>query len=140
MKSILSALFFLLSFISATAQKTTNDSASNYRVVAAFSSICCGTAPDDFLKTFVKDFNKKNKVKVTGQKLGACGREGEYNVLFTLSKLKKSCVTKFISTLKTAVLNQNKKSAATNKGPVNLLYDKTATDLQGCRGTIEPWN
>ena len=112
-----------------------------YEAAVHFSSICCGTTSDNFLKDFVSKFNKYYKVKVPAQKLGGCGREGEFYVLFSLEKIKKSVNKQFLSRLKTEVDKQNQviKTEGQNKGPVSIANNVGFNDLQGCRQELQPF-
>ncbi|MEP6677309.1 MAG: hypothetical protein ABJA78_19265 [Ferruginibacter sp.] len=121
------------------AQAGKKDKVAKYEAAVHFSSICCGTSGDDFLKTFLKKFNTQNKVAVPAQKLGGCGREGEFNVLFSLTKLKKNISTKFIAGLKVVVEKQNQfiKTEGQSKGPLNISYNIGLNEIVGCRGELE---
>lgn len=61
-----------------------------YDMIVNFTSMCCGTASDDFLQSYVKKFSKKNKVTIPAHKASGCGKEGEYKIMFQLNKLKAS--------------------------------------------------
>jgi Cdc6-like AAA superfamily ATPase len=142
MKHIFTAILLQLGFTIANGQVKNPALPAKYEAVADFTSICCGTSSDDFLKTFVKNFNKKNKQKVVAYQQTGCGREGEFKVMLSLSKLSKTNKTKFITALKKLVTSQNKTIAAAgqNKGTVSLSYDQLAADIQNCRGAIEKWD
>lgn len=142
MKYLFNTILLLLVFNAINAQVKKQNPAG-YEAVANFTSICCGTVSDDFLKTFVKNYNKTNrKQPAVAYRISGCGREGEFKILFSLSKLTKTNKAKFMTGLKkvVAVQNRNSTAAGQNKGPVNLSYDQSVDPTQGCRGELEKWD
>ena len=134
-------LFFMLVAFKANANTIINTPSVNYDVVVSFGSMCCGTASDDFLKNFVKEFNSKNKVAISAMQVGGCGREGEYKILFSLEKLKEAKKIKFVSALKKLIPEQNEKNKTVkaSSGPISLEYDLTSNKLENCRGELTKW-
>jgi hypothetical protein len=90
MKKLITLSLLLLS-INTFAQKTT------YRVVVKFGSMCCGVPSNKPLLDYVAAFKKKNKIKkIVCDSIGPMGREGEYDMAFTLKELKKTQVENFV--------------------------------------------
>lgn len=142
MKLSMAYFFILLAYTAINAQTTTTYSPVNYGVAVSFGSVCCGTASDDFLKNFVKEFNSKNKVIINAMQVGGCGREGEYKILFSLEKLKKAKKIKFVVALKKLIPAQNDKNKIVkpNSGPISLDYDLPLNKMENCRGQLTKWN
>lgn len=141
MKLSLIFFFVLLAYTTLNAQATTSNDSVNYAVVVSFGSMCCGTASDDFLKDFIKEFNRKNKVIINVWQMSGCGREGEYKILFSLDKLKVTKKTKLIAALKKLIPKQNEKNKAekASSGLISLDYNLTANKLENCRGQLTKW-
>lgn len=112
-----------------------------YAVGVGFNSICCGTPSDDFLKTFVKAFNKNNKVSITADKLAGCGKEGEYVVLFHTQKLGAATGKKFIAELGKLIPLQNieNKKADNSSGGLEILRNVKASAYSHCRISLQNW-
>jgi hypothetical protein len=140
MKRSLNILAALLITFSANAQHKIK-MPTKYDIVVAFGSMCCGTAADNFLSAYVKGFNKKYKVTVPAYKASGCGREGEYNVLFSLAKLKTGTKRKFLGDLKALIPQQEQKNKTkdANSGSISLEYNKEASDYNFCRDGISRW-
>ncbi len=134
--------FFMLVAFKANATTIINSTSVNYGVVVSFGSMCCGTASDDFLKNFVKEFNFKNKVTINAMQVGGCGREGEYKILFSIEKLKEVKKIKFVAALKKLIPAQNDKNKTVkpNSGTITLDYDLPLNKLGNCRGQLTKWN
>ncbi len=124
------------------AQNNTNTEPVKYDVIVSFGSMCCGAASDDFLKGFVKSYNRENKDSINGWLLGGCGREGEYNILFLLAALKDEKKINFKEELKKLIGEQNKKNKSVNasSGSISLTYDLPITNFGYCRGELTEWN
>ena len=114
----------------------------SYQVAVAFNSICCGTASDDFLKTFVQKFNSANKVKIVADIVAGCGREGEYVVLFRSDKLKTATGKKFVADLEKLVPQQEEKNRKLDKssGGIEVLHNVKVSDYAHCRIKLQKWN
>lgn len=129
----------LLVCTSLTARETNVPSA--FELVVSFGSMGTGTSSDDFLKDYVKKFCKKNKVTIPAFKVGGCGREGEYKVLFSLKKLKKFPAIQFTNGLKTLIARQEQKNRNTdhNSGNIILEYHKKMQEFTYCREPVTAW-
>jgi hypothetical protein len=91
---ILIVLSFLLLSLNSFSQKTT------YRVVVKFGSMCCGVPSSKPLLDYVAAFKKRNKIKkISCVSIGPMGREGEYDMAFTLKELKKTQAEIFVKEL-----------------------------------------
>ena len=111
-----------------------------YPLAVSFTSICCGTASSDFLKSFVQLFNKKNKTNISADIAAGCGREGEFVVLFRMPD-KVAAKRKFETELKVLIEKTkvaNKKSNSSSGG-IALLQDVHTEDFNNCRLGIAPW-
>lgn len=140
MKQTLNFLVLLLLAFSLNAQSKMK-MPSKFELVVSFGSMGAGTPTDAFLKDYVKKFNKKYKVSVPGYKASGCGREGEFNILLSLSALKGANKKKFISELRTLVSKQELKNKAKdpNIGSVSIDRDKELSDYSFCRGGVAKW-
>lgn len=134
---ILCCFTFAISSMARTAQKMP----SKFDVVVSFGSMASGPSSDEFLKGFIKKFKKKYGVTLTGYKAAGCGREGEFNILFSLSGWKSSLKKKFISELNVLVTTQEKKNKIKDEhsGVISVDYNKNKTDFSYCRGGIKIW-
>ncbi len=119
---------------------TVTDSTA-YPLAVSFNSICCGTASSDFLKSFLKLFNQKNKTDIAADIAAGCGREGEFVVLFKLPKTER-VNTKFETELKALVekTNAQNKKANNSSGSIALLQTTHTSDYKNCRLGITPWD
>ena len=124
------------------AQNKKNTEPVKYDVIVSFGSMCCGTASDDFLKKYIKNYNCKNKDTVNGWLLDGCGREGEYKILFSFSHLKDTKKRPLIDELKMLIDEQNKKNKAVNasSGSISFTYDLPLANFEYCRGELTEWN
>ena len=128
----------LIISLSTTAQ---NKIPAKFAVVVSFGSMAGGPSSDSFLQSFIKKFTKKYAVKMTGYKAAGCGREGEFNILFSTAGLKSSTKKKFINDINTTVTTQEKKNKAKdeNSGIISVEYNKTKSDFSYCREGIAVW-
>ncbi len=140
MKQILTIIIATL-FTTLIHAQTKIKTPSTFDVVVSFGSICCGTASDDFLKTFIKKFNKTHKVKIPSYKASGCGKEGEYKIMFSTVKLKPALNKKFLCDLKFLTEKQDAKNKAkdSSSGTINLDYNAVLDDVRYCRGGIARW-
>jgi hypothetical protein len=114
-KIFFSLLLFSLAIVPAFAQKTTV-----YPVVVSFSSICCGVPSNEPVIKLVQRFKKQYKIKkVTADRIGPMGREGEYYLAFSLKEFSRAQKKLFIEQLK--------KTAATmtDKGNAEVRENET---------------
>jgi hypothetical protein len=71
-------------------------------VVVKFGSMCCGVPSNKPLLDYVAAFKKKNKIKkMACDSIGPMGKEGEYDMAFTLKELKTKQVEIFIKEVTT---------------------------------------
>jgi hypothetical protein len=112
-----------------------------YPVAVSFGSMCCGTATDEFLKSFVEKFNKQNHVKISADKAAGCGREGEFVILFILPKSKKLIENKFINQLGITVKTQDERNKKLNKtsGGMELIFKINSSQYGHCRLGFTKW-
>ncbi len=74
---------------------------TTYPLVISFQSQCCGVPSDSAVRKFIVSFKKKYKIKkITAYHIGPMGREGEYDLAFTLNELSKKKAGYFISKIK----------------------------------------
>jgi hypothetical protein len=124
---VLSFLFFIT--MSSIAQT------NKYRVVVKFGSMCCGVPSNKPLLDYVAAFKKKNKIKkLVCDSIGPMGKEGEYDMAFTLKELKKTQVDTFVKEI-TALAATMKEQGYTNVEE-NTEVDKSAIG----RATIQKKN
>ena len=112
-----------------------------YPIAVSFGSMCCGPSSDQFLKDFVKKFNKKNGAKITGEKYAGCGREGEFVIVFSLNKTKKNSCNQFMKELEKLLPQQEAKTkkAKSSSGGFQKLTDVKASDYSHCRLGKTKW-
>src|SRR6187397_215544 len=68
-----------------------------YPVVVEFHSFCCGVPDAGPLTSFIKSFKKQQKIKkISVDRIGPMGKEGEYYMAFPLKELNKKQISKFI--------------------------------------------
>ncbi|MEO7489596.1 MAG: hypothetical protein ABIU77_20940 [Ferruginibacter sp.] len=134
--------FFLLAFIHTQGYTQVDSSRlEKYDVVVSFGSMCCGPVSDDFLKNFIQQFNRKNKVTIQAWQITGCGREGEFKILFSLTKLNRTAKNKFLNCLKKLVPEQNDKNKKlkASSGTISIDYNFPKTELPNCRGELIKW-
>jgi hypothetical protein len=108
-------LVYLLAIVPAFAQKKTT-----YPVVITFNSMCCGVPSDEPVIKLVQRFKKQYKIKkVTADRIGPMGREGEYWLAFALKEFNKAQKIKFIKELKKTA------AAMTDKGSAEIRENET---------------
>lgn len=75
-----------------------------YPICLHFQSVCCGVPEEKMLKTWITGFKKKYGIKkIKAIQVGPLGREGEYDLYFTLKGLKKTTLNKFKKGIKKIV-------------------------------------
>ncbi|MBL7700664.1 MAG: hypothetical protein JNM14_00320 [Ferruginibacter sp.] len=101
-------LVYLLATVPAFAQKKTT-----YPVVITFNSMCCGVPSDEPLMKMVQRFKKQYKIKkLSADRIGPMGREGEYWLAFGLKELSKTQRVLFIKQLKKTAATMTDKGTA----------------------------
>ncbi|KXH84791.1 hypothetical protein [Chryseobacterium kwangjuense] len=114
MKKIICTVF-LFSSVFFFSQKN-----QNY-IQVSYSSICCGTPSTQPLMDYVKQFEKKNKLRpLEILRHSGLGREGEFNLYIGIDKLSKKKKTTFLKGLQFALSSQNEKRKKDRDGHVNL--------------------
>lgn len=101
MGKILSILPFLSICLAFSARAQAPDSATRtYALVVQFQSVCCGVPDDAPLQKAIRQFRKKYKTRrITADKIGPMGREGEYYLAFRLKELSPKQKNLFIKKL-----------------------------------------
>ena len=142
LKSLSLGLILATSLFACAQTKNMTTQKKEYKIAVAFTSICCGTASNDFLKDYVNNFCDKNKVKVAAFQKGGCGREGEYYIAFSLSEINTDLQGDFINKLEEIipVVNEEIKKKEPNKGRVKLMKDFNLSALQHCRQELVTWD
>jgi hypothetical protein len=91
--AVLTLLFFITQSSIAQVNK--------YRVIIKFGSMCCGVPSNKPLLDYINAFKKKNKIKkIACDSIGPKGKEGEYDMAFTLKELKKKQIEVFVKEIK----------------------------------------
>ena len=141
MKILIKVLFFLLMINNVSAQSQNESISKVYDAIVSFNSICCGTPSAAFLSTFLRDYSKKYKVVLKAWHVGGCGREGEFKILVSLSKLKKIKKIKFKKSLQNLIPDQNKKNKMLkpSSGNINIQYDSSLSNEENCLEKLSEW-
>ena len=141
MKIFKNILFLLLIINNINAQQKPESFPKNFDAVISFNSICCGTPSSDFLNTFLKDFNKQNKVVLKAWHVGSCGREGEFKIMISALKLKKRKIIKFKMALQNLIPNQNNKNKTLkpSSGNISVEYNVPFKDEENCLEKLSEW-
>lgn len=140
MKNLILNTILLIS-LSGCAQSKTAISTQKYDAAVRFNSICCGTAPTDFLKNFIKSFNYENKITLSAFKKGGCGREGEFYILFSLADIKENIKSAFKKQLEELMpkVNEQTRSQNPSKGTVQFFNEINPAQLENCRSEMTAW-
>jgi hypothetical protein len=129
MKKII--ILSLLSFVTMSSIAQIN----KYRVVVKFGSMCCGVPSNKPLLDYVAAFKKKNKIKkIVCDSIGPMGKEGEYDMAFTLKELKKKQVETFVKEVTTLASTMKEQGYANVEE--NIDIDKASLG----RATIQKKN
>jgi hypothetical protein len=119
MKKIIPLTIAVFLSTSIFAQKTT------YKVVVKFGSMCCGVPSNKPLLDYVAAFKKKNKIKkIVCDNIGPMGKEGEYDMAFSLKELKKQQVEIFVKEVTTLAATMKEQGYANVEE--NVEVDKAA--------------
>ncbi|MCT2406340.1 hypothetical protein NZD88_02075 [Chryseobacterium antibioticum] len=102
-------------------------SQKNLRYVEIYyGSICCGTASTEPVTDYLKQFEKKNKLKALEVLIQRSkGREGEFSLYIGVDKLNKKQQKLFMQGLSSAISIQNSKRNEYSDGTVN--FDSAVT-------------
>ena len=109
----------------------------NFEAGIYFGSMCCGTADDEFLKPFYKKYSDR----IAAYKIMACGKEGEFRILFSAPKLPQTELDAFVSELTTVVQKQESINRAANAtiGGMNVERGINKEDYEYCRDSLKVW-
>lgn len=112
-----------------------------YPVVVSFGSVCCGTASDEFLKDFIKTYNKNHSTSINADIAAGCGREGEFVILINIPENNTEKMV-FIAELEKIVLENDTKNKSGNSssGGIEIIKDSKDSDYLHCRQGIKKWN
>jgi hypothetical protein len=126
-KTFFTFLLYILSAVPAFAQKNTT-----YPVVVSFNSVCCGVPSNEPVMKLVQRFKKQYKIKkISVDRIGPMGREGEYYLAFSLKEFSKAQKILFIQQLK--------KTAETMKDKGNAEVKENETiDMSAFSGGVTP--
>jgi hypothetical protein len=123
MKQLLKLIIIAFAFIPIFGFSQTN---KNY-ITVGYSSICCGTPSEKPVMDFVKNFEKKNKLRPFEMFVeNGLGKEGEHAFYIGIDNLKSSLLKSFLNGLKTTISNQNKQRSKNRDGYVNLDENLTS--------------
>ena len=141
MHTVITFIFCVLMFSKVNAQQKTEARLKNYDLVISFNSICCGTPSSEFLRDFLNKYRKKNKIIPDAWLLPGCGREGEFKILLSLSKLKKCKKIKLNQAIKDLIPAQNSKNKTLkpSTGNINIAYNLSGDNITNCSGQIMEW-
>ncbi len=129
MKKIILFVVVLFLSISIYAQKTT------YRFVVKFGSMCCGVPSNKPLRNYIAKFKKKNKIKkITCDNIGPRGKEGEYDMCFSLKELKKKQIVTFVKDVTTLTTTMKEQGYANVEE--NIKVDLSALGRAKVTSTI----
>lgn len=100
MKATTFLLFALITSVSVFANPLHN----SYPIIIKFNSIGTGIPSDKPLLDFISAFKKKYKIKkISYDKIGPMGREGEYHMAFKLKEMNKARAAAFIKGVKKTI-------------------------------------
>ncbi|MFC5978046.1 hypothetical protein [Flavobacterium salmonis] len=92
----------------------------NY-IIVGYSSICCGSPSEKPIMDYVKNFEKKNKLKPFEIFVEhGLGKEGEHAFYIGTDNLNTKLTKSFMDGLKIMATNQNKKRSKNGDGYVNV--------------------
>ena len=98
----------------------------SYPVAVAFHSKCCGVPDNKPVIDYVKAFKKKYRIKtISYDRVGPLGREGEYDMCFSLKEMSKKKAKLFISGLKKITPKM------IDKGMAEVEENKSRSDFPG---------
>jgi len=117
MKKLLKLIIIALVFNPVIAFSQTN---KNY-IIVSYSSICCGTPSEKPIMDYVKNFEKKNKLKPFEIFVEyGLGKEGEHDFYIGTDTLSAKLIKSFLDGLNITATNQNKKRSENADGYVNV--------------------
>lgn len=94
----------------------------SYAVVIKFSSIGMGVPSDTPLRNYINSFKKKNKIKkITAQRMGPMGKEGEYWLAFSLKELTRKQKTAFKNQVKAITAKMTDRGQASCEENIKII-------------------
>lgn len=130
MQKLFFTIFLYIMSVPAFAQKNTT-----YPVLVSFNSMCCGVPSSDPVLKLVQRFKKQYKIKkVTADRIGPMGREGEYYLAFSLREFSKAQKKLFIEQLKKTAATMTDKGSGSAEVRENETIDMAL--LSGPAGII----
>ncbi len=100
MKKILASILVLM-LIGTTVFAQQLQKETTYPLVIKFQSHCCGVPDDTPLRKWLVAFKKQYKIrKITADKIGPMGKEGEYYLAFSLKGFTRKQKTAFLKKVK----------------------------------------
>ncbi len=110
-------------------------------VALYFGSMASGPIGDEFLKTWLQNFIKNEKVNITADKYSACGKEGEYIIVIYKNDFTVAKDSRFTSQLKNVLDTEVKRAKAENpsSGSVEIRPDPKTEDYDYCRLGSQKW-
>ncbi len=117
MKKLFLSAITLFVLFAASAQTA----GTKYALVVSFHSECCGVPSAKPLELYVAKFKKQYRIKkITYDRIGPLGREGEYDMAFKLKELTKKQTAVFIKNVKTVVKTMKDKGSADTEENTNV--------------------
>jgi hypothetical protein len=117
MKKLLQLIISALVFNPFIAFSQTNQ---NY-IIVGYSSICCGTPSEKPIMDYIKNFERKNKLKPFEMFVEyGLGKEGEHAFYIGTDALSNKLIKSFLDGLNITAANQNKKRSKNADGYVNV--------------------
>ena len=117
MKKLLKFVIIALVFNPVISFSQTN---KNY-IIVGYSSICCGTPSEKPIMDYVKNFEKKNKLKPFEIFIeNGLGKEGEHAFYVGTDNLSTKLIKSFLDGLNITATNQNKQRSKNEDGYVNV--------------------
>lgn len=98
----------------------------NY-IIVGYSSICCGTPSEKPIMDYVKNFERKNKLKPFEMFVEyGLGKEGEHAFYIGTDNLSAKLIQLFLDGLNSTAADQNKKRSKNADGYVNVDHKFTS--------------
>jgi len=129
-------IIFLSVLQTLTAQETMDTAKTHYALIVSFQSHCCGVPTETSLRNFIASYKKKYRIKkISANRIGPMGREGEYYLAFKLTELNKKQAKDFISKVKKIKLLKEDKGSLSFKEKEEI--DATGLPQRAVRKTID---
>jgi len=113
---------------------------SDSKVALYFGSMASGPIGDEFLKTWLIDYARKEKVTLTADKYSACGKEGEYIIVIHKDGLG-TRENAFDQALATVIASEVQRTKAANpsSGSVEIRPEPEVAEYSYCRLGMKKW-